>query len=141
MAIVSKDLTYKMHEYSDFELAFLLKNRHENLNELSKQNLVYEIKQRGLSPAQLTDLIEGKLAYSGSYGVGACRRCSSEKLLYPEVANKKGERKYYVCEVCGEHNFREAMERNNKKSVAIVALLAGLIMLIGAIVAFFASAG
>ena len=59
-----------MHEYADFELAFLLKNRHENLNELAKQNLVYEIKQRGLTPAQLTDLIEGKLAYSGSYGMG-----------------------------------------------------------------------
>ena len=129
-----------MHEYQDFELAFLLKNRHEHLNELSKQNLVYEVKQRGLNPAQLTDLIEGKLAYSGSYGVGSCKRCSSEKLLFPEVVNKKGIQKYYVCEVCGENNFRDAIERNNKKSVAIVALIAGLVMLIGALVAFFASA-
>lgn len=138
MSILSRDLTYKMHEYSDFELAFLLKNRYENLTPESQQMLVYEVKQRELSPARLTDLMEEKLAYSGSFGIGECSKCSSDKIEFPEVVNKRGEKKYYICSVCGHHTFKEAMQASAAKSKKVVTLAAVILVIIVALVMFLA---
>lgn len=140
MSIISRDLVYKMHEYSDFELAFLLKNRYGNLTPESQQTLVYEVKQRELSPARLTDLMEEKLAYSGSYGMGECSKCSSDKIEFPEVVNKGGEKKYYICSVCGHHTFKEAMQANAAKSKKVAILAAAILIIVLSLVMFLVQA-
>lgn len=133
------DLQYKMYEYSDFELAFLLKNRFKKINETAQESILKEVKHRNLSPAYLADLIEEKLNNQRVMDVpGSCSRCTSEKLVYPSFMNKDGKNVNYICQVCEYINAKKAVVQNSAKAKTILIFASIIIAFIVGVVAFLA---
>ncbi|MFT5724963.1 MAG: hypothetical protein ACI9JN_002086 [Bacteroidia bacterium] len=140
------DLTTKLNEYQDFELAFIVKYKLDTYSDSVVKKLNEEIELRNLSKKSLENLIEEKAKNEiKEHQNKICPRCTSQKIMTTKEefhGNNKafgldsGSPLTYIevkiCGVCG-WNFtadESKYEKRNRITTAAVALVISILFIL-----------